>query len=192
MGRCGPAEPQIAACHSQRLVKADPLAQDLVGKAVGQLGALLHHNVAVGVGQQALIAGRLGELPLQQADHKDGIGLGQAHTARRGHDHAVKALGDMPHIGRAQQQRKKLGVLGRGQLFTAQQAGKLVKQPHNDIPFAQDLIRLGQAALCAQLLCKALKRLLSPEGLQKQEDLFGQCRCGGTCPPWAQSPPAAP
>ena len=45
---------------------------------------------------------------------------------------------------------------------------------------AQDLIRLGQAALCAQLLCKALKRLLSPEGLQKQEDLLGQCRCGGT------------
>ena len=115
MGRCGPAEPQIAACHSQRLVKADPLAQDLVGKAVGQLGALLHHNVAVGVGQQALIAGRLGELPLQQADHKDGIGLGQAHTARRCHDHTVKALGDMPHVGRAQQKRKKLGVLGRGQ-----------------------------------------------------------------------------
>ena len=136
------------------------------------------------MGQQALIAGRLGELPLQQADHKDGIGLGQAHTARRCHDHAVKALGDMPHVGRAQQQRKKLGVLGRGQLFTAQQTGKLVKQPHNDIPFAQDLIRLGQAALCAQLLCKALKRLLSPEGLQKQEDLFGQCRCGGTGRLW--------
>ena len=85
----------------------------------------------------------------------------------------------MPHVCRAKQQRKKLGVLGRGQLFTAQQTGKLVKQPHNDIPLAQDLIRLGQAALCAQLLCKALKRPLSPEGLQKQEDLLGQCRCGG-------------
>ena len=60
VGGTGPAEPKVLPRHSQRLVEADTLAQHLVGKAVGQFCAVLHHHVTIGMGQQPLVAGRLG------------------------------------------------------------------------------------------------------------------------------------
>ena len=51
MGGGGPAQPEILPCDGQRLIKADAFAQDFIGKAVGQLGPLRHHQVAVRVGQ---------------------------------------------------------------------------------------------------------------------------------------------
>ena len=177
MGGGGPAQPEILSRDGQRLVKADALAQDLIGKAVGQLGPLRHHQVAVRVGQKALVAGRLGELALQKADHKHGVGLGQAHTARRRHNDAVEALGDVPHVRSAQQQREQLGVVRGGKDLIPQQPRQLVQQTHDDVPLAQYFICVGQTALRAQLLGQTVQRILGPEGLQEQVQLL--CQRGG-------------
>ena len=177
MGGGRPAQPEILSRDGQRLVKADALAQDLIGKAVGQLGPLRHHQVAVRVGQKALVAGRLGELALQKAHHKHGVGLGQAHTARRRHNDAVEALGDVPHVRSAQQQREQLGVVRGGKDLIPQQPRQLVQQTHDDVPLAQYFICVGQTALSAQLLGQAVQRILGPEGLQEQVQLL--CQRGG-------------
>ena len=177
MGGGGPAQPEILSRDGQRLVKADALAQDLIGKAVGQLGPLRHHQVAVRVGQKALVAGRLGELALQKAHHKHGVGLGQAHTACRRHNDAVKALGDVSHVRSAQQQREQLGVVRGGKDLIPQQPRQLVQQTHDDVPLAQHFICVGQTALRAQLLGQAVQRILGPERLQEQVQLL--CQRGG-------------
>ena len=126
MGGAGPAQPEVAACHGQRLVKADALTQELVFKTVRQLGTQPQHGIAIGVVQKPLVAGRLGELPFCQTDHKDRVGFRQAHTSGRGHDDAVQTLRDMPQIGGAQQQGEQLGVVSRGKGFVPQQQRQLV------------------------------------------------------------------
>ena len=177
MGGGGPAQPEILPCDGQRLIKADAFAQDFIGKAVGQLGPLRHHQVAVRVGQKPLVAGRLWELALQKAHHKHGIGLGQAHTARRRHNDAVKALRYVSHIRRAQQQREQLGVVRGGKDLIPQQPRQLVQQTHDNVPLPQYLICVGQTAPVTQRGGQTVQRILGSEGLQEQVKLL--CQRGG-------------
>ena len=134
----------------------------------------MDHQVAVGVGQKPLVAGRLRELALEQPHHKHGVGLGQAHTARRCQNDAVQALRDVPHVGGAQKQGEQLGVVGGGEHLVLQQQGQLVEQGHDDVPLAQHLIGFGQAALRAQRFSQRVQGVLGSQRLQKQVELFGQ------------------
>ena len=127
------------------------------------------------MGQKSLVPRRLGKLPFHQAHHKHSVGLRQAHAARRGQDHAVQALGNMAHIGGAQQQRKEFRVVRRGQRFLPQQLGQLVEQPHDHIPFPQHLVRLRHTALGTQRFRQSIQGVLGAQRLQEQIDLFGQC-----------------
>ena len=150
MGGAGPAQPQKFPRRRQRLIKANAFPQDLVFKTVRQLRPLADHRVPVGVGQKSLVPGCFGELPLRQADHKHCIGFGQTHTARRGQNDTVQALGNMSHIGGAQQQREQLCIIRRGQNLVTQQLSQLIEQPHDDVPFPQDFVGFRKAALAAQ------------------------------------------
>ena len=125
------------------------------------------------MGQQTDVPRRLGELPFRQSQHKHGVHLRQAHPARRGKDDAVKALGDVPHVGGAQQQSEQLGVIGGGQGFLPHHARQLVEQLHDGVPLPQRLLGGGQLAPAAQVGGEVAQRFLRAKPLQKQIDLPG-------------------
>ena len=175
----GPGQPQPAPRRREGLVKADLLPDDPVLKAVGQLGALGDHGVPVGMGQQAGIPRRLGEFPFRQAQHKAGIGLRQAHPAGGGEDHTVQALGDVPHVGGAQQQPEQVGVFGRfegvrGPACGAGQLHHIVEQPGDHVPLPQGLVGRRQFPLGPQVFRQAFQRRLGPQGDEEEIDLPGQ------------------
>ena len=160
----GPAQPQPSGRGGERLIEADLLADHPVLKAVGQVDLLRHQGVAVGVGQQARLAGGRGELALGKAQHEDIVWLVQPHLARAGQHHGIQRLRDMPQVGRTQQQPEQVFVFGHRHGLLAQQAGHLVQQLHDHVPLAGGLFRHRDAPrrsdgfhlrrlllLCAQL-----------------------------------------
>ena len=174
-----PAQPQERPCCGQCLIEADAFAQDFVFKAVRQFRSLGNHGIPVRMGQQSLIAGRLGECPFFNADHEHRIRFGQAHSPRRGQDHTVQALGDMPHIGGAQQERKQFGVIGSRQRFLPQQLGQLVEQPHDYVPFPQNFVRFRQTPLGPQRFSQCIQGVFRAQILQEKIQLLCERGCVG-------------
>ena len=169
-----PAHPEQAAGRSEGFIKADLFPDDAVLKAVRQIGALGDHGVPVSVGQQTGIPGRLGELPLRQAQHKNRLGLGQPHPARRGEDDAVHALGDMAQIGGPQEKGEQVIVLcRRDRGIPRHQPDHLVQKLRHNVPFPQCLVGAGQIPLAAQFPRQRLNRLRGAKLFQKKVDAAG-------------------
>ena len=84
----------------------------------------------------------------------------------------------MPQIGGAQQQGEQLGVVSRGKGFVPQQQRQLVQKAHHNVPFPQGFVRFGQTSGGAQLACQRVERILCPQRLQKDKNLFGQLGSG--------------
>ena len=173
---CGPADPQPFGGGGHGLVKADLFPDHPVLKAVGQVHLLAHQGVPVGMGQQAGLARRGGEFPFRHPQHKDVIGLVQPHLARRGQHHCVQGLGDVPQIGRAQQQAEQFGVFGGRDRLVPQQPGHLVQQVHHHVPLPGGLLGGGDAAGGAQGFHLLLLGLFGPQPVQAEPqrpaDLF--------------------
>ena len=94
-----PAHPQLFCRGSQSLIEADLFADDAVLKAVGQVDLICHQGVAVGMGQQAALAGRGRELALRQTQHKDIIRVIQTHLACAGKHDSIQRLRNVAEVG---------------------------------------------------------------------------------------------
>ena len=164
----GPAEPQPLCRGSERFIKAHLLPDDPVLKAVRQFHLLGHQCVTVGVGQQAALSRCTGKLPFCQPQHEHIIRRVQTHLARAGQHHGVQCLGDMPQVGRAQQQAEQVLVLGHGHALLAQQAGHLVQQLHHHVPLAGGFLRRRDAPCRADILHQPGLLFLGPQLLQAE------------------------
>ena len=142
-----PAEPEAPGRGGEGLIKADLFPHHPVLEAVRKLDLLRHQGVAVGVGQQARLAGRGGEFALGEAQHKDIVRCVKAHLACAGQHHGVQRLGDVAEVGRAQQQPEQLFVLGDGDALAAQQARHLIQQAHDHVPLPGGFLGGGDAPL---------------------------------------------
>ena len=121
-----PAEPQPLCRGGEGLVKAHLLTHHAVLEAVRQVDLLCHQHVAVGVGQKARLGRRTGKLALRKAQHEHIIRCIQTHLARAGQHHGIQRLGDVPEVGRAQQQAEQVFVFWDGDALPTQQVGHLV------------------------------------------------------------------
>ena len=142
-----PAEPEASGRGGEGLIKADLFPHHPVLEAVRKLDLLRHQGIAVGVGQQARLAGRGGKFALGEAQHKDIVRCVKAHLACAGQHHGVQRLGDVAEVGRAQQQPEQLFVLGDGDALAAQQACHLVQQSHDHVPLPGGFLGGGDAPL---------------------------------------------
>ena len=147
------------------------------------------------MGQQAAFCGGTGKFALCQPQHEHIIRRVQTHLARAGQHHGVQCLGDMPQVGRTQQQAEKILVLWHRDALTAQQPRHLVQQLHHHVPLAggflcrrdapggADILHLcGLLPLCAQLLQAEIQRPtdlfrvgaahLAAQGVHRRHQLF--------------------
>ena len=164
----GPAEPQPFCRGSERFIKAHLLPDDPVLKAVRQFHLLGHQCVTVGVGQQAALSRCTGKLPFCQPQHEHIIRRVQTHLARAGQHHGVQCLGDMPQVGRTQQQAEQVLVLGHGHALLPQQAGHLVQQLHHHVPLAGGFLCRRDAPCRADILHQPGLLFLGPQLLQAE------------------------
>ena len=121
-----PAEPQPLCRGGEGLIKAHLLTHYAVLEAVRQVDLLCHQHVTVGVGQKARLGRRTGELALRKAQHEHIIRCIQTHFAGACEHHGVQRLGDVPEVGRAQQQAEQVFVFWDGDALPTQQVGHLV------------------------------------------------------------------
>ena len=146
-----PAEPQAFRRGGEGLVKAHLLPDGPVLEAVRHFHALTHQAFPLGVSEQTLIAGGLGELALGQPQHKAPVRVIQPHPARSGKDHLVQRLGNVAQVGTAHQQLEQVRQLGGGQHLVPQQQGHLVQKVRRQVPHPHRLAGGGDALAGFQL-----------------------------------------
>ena len=120
------------------------------------------------MGQQTHLAGRGREFPLGQPQHEHIVRRVQTHLACAGQHHRIQSLGDVPQVGRAEQQPEQVLVFGHGHGLLPQQMGHLVQQPHDHVPLPGGFLRRRDAPARADGLYLSSLLFLSPQRFQAE------------------------